>query len=147
VSDEIPKVEKIEPQSVRGPLFTLLLAGAVGVVLIQLAEARVPALIDWLARDWPEDASRLRTGFFILAAAICLPDMGMAVYLWRLGERAIREERFPPAGTKLLRDKPLVRGAAAQQRGRILKTAGVVLAVTGVVLFALLLRFAALLER
>lgn len=146
VRDEIPKVEKIEPRSAAGPLQVLLWAAVAGGVLILLADTYLPALVDRLARDWPEDRSGVRIVLLFVAAAVCLPDLGIAVYVWRLGDRAIRESRFPPEGTRVLGETPTVYGREASQRGRVLKAAGIVLAVAGIGIFVVLVRFAALFD-
>jgi hypothetical protein len=83
----------------------------------------------------------------VLAAGIVLllPLVGFAMYLWRLGTRIVREERFPPEGTKVIRDVVVIHGDAARWRGRLAQVLGIALGAAGVIMIVLLWRLLGLL--
>ena len=47
------------------------------------------------------------------------PLLAGASWLWALGVRVIRGNRYPPEDTRVIHDTPVVRGAAARARGRV----------------------------
>jgi hypothetical protein len=58
----------------------------------------------------------------------------MALYLWRLGSRIVREGRFPPSGVRTVRDTVVVNGRPAVWRGRGVRVLAGVLAVAALAL-------------
>jgi hypothetical protein len=91
----------------------------VGLVAISLAEFYRPALVDWITRDPEQIDSRLRLAFAVLAVAFVVPLLGFAAYFWRLGDRIVRAERFPPPGLAVTKDTVVLRGKFARRRGRL----------------------------
>ncbi len=105
-----------------------------GLVVIPLAQSYGPALVDWITRDPEHLDSRLRLGIAVLAVAFVAPLLGFAAYLWRLGDRIVRAERFPAPGQAVTRDTVVLRGIRARRRGRVMQllAAALVLAASGV---------------
>jgi len=101
----------------------LLVACTILVVLvvIPLVESFRPALVDWITRDPEQIDSRLRLAFAVLAVAVVVPPLGVAAYLWRLGDRILRAERFPPPGLAVTTDTVVLRGRFARRRGRLMQ--------------------------
>jgi hypothetical protein len=76
--------------------------------------AFLPWLKDYLSvRDRVEALFRLKIAMFGLGASL-LP---IVIYLSLLAVRIIRSRQFPPPGTRVLRDTPIVRGKKALIRG------------------------------
>jgi hypothetical protein len=90
-------------------------------------------VIDWVMQDPARSRSRAVTVSIALAAAVVLPVLGAAAYLWRFGIRTVRDQRFPPHGTLVLVDTVILEGAEAQRRGRMLQALAFGLGATGVV--------------
>lgn len=65
-------------------------------------------------------------------AALALPILVACVYLWRFARRVVDTRRFPPPGTAVTRDTPVIAGPAAHLRGRFLEGLAVVTAVAAV---------------
>jgi hypothetical protein len=68
------------------------------------------------------------------------PVLGMAGYLWRLGQRVASSGRYPPPGLRVLQDTEVVDGAQAIRLSRAMKVFGSVLATAALVLAAFLWR-------
>jgi hypothetical protein len=116
----------------------LVIAGIVtlvliGLVIVVVADPARTALIGWILRDPAQSRSRAVTVSIALAAAVILPVLGAAGYLWRFGVRVVRERRFPPAGTLLIADTLVIEGIEAQRRGRMLQAVAIGLAATSLV--------------
>ena len=70
---------------------------------------------DWIARD---PTAHLRYGLLLSVALVSAPLLALASYLWRVGARTIRAERFPPPGFAVVRNTRVLRGQSARRRGR-----------------------------
>lgn len=103
-------------------------------MVLSLAELYRPAIADWVTRDPDQIGSRLRIGGAAVAVALALPLLGVATYLWRLGDRIVRSGRFPAPGMAVARDTVVQQGLAARSRGRVLQflAATLVLAAAGI---------------
>lgn len=89
------------------------------------------ALERWLIEP-ADPLLRLRVLAVVFAAFVTIPSVGFAVYLWRLGARIVRSERFPLPGETVIRDTPITRGDKARRRGRLVQAAGLLIASTSV---------------
>jgi hypothetical protein len=57
--------------------------------------------------------------FAIFAVAFIVPLL-LSFHIIRTGVKSLREERFPPTGTKVIKDTVLLTGKEARNRGKIL---------------------------
>jgi hypothetical protein len=106
----------------------LLTCGTViGIALLIVADRAGPAVEAWLTGDSVQAQARLTSAFGALALAIALPVLGFAAYLWWLGARSVRAERFPPPGLRVSRDTAVVHGNDARRWGRVAQVLAVVL--------------------
>jgi hypothetical protein len=108
-------------------------AGGVVAFLLLLAAVeryRLP-LHDWLLSDPERFTQRLVLVSRAAAAALVLPLLGFALYLWAFGARVMRAGRFPPPGQRVIRDTQVLEGRAARARGRILKVLAACLGLAG----------------
>jgi hypothetical protein len=106
----------------------------IGVVILALGDSWRAALIAWILRDPAKSRSRVVFVSIALAAAVILPVVGAAAYLWRFGVRVVRDRRFPPLGTWLIVDTFIFEGVEAHQYGRLLQALAIGLGASGVVL-------------
>jgi hypothetical protein len=54
-----------------------------------------------------------------LVALIVLPLLAFTYWLWRMGAKAIAEERFPPSGVRVVGRVIELSGDTAKRRGRL----------------------------
>ena len=135
------EIERATPQTKASLVKFVVTAVVLGAVLLVAMSSAGPLLHGWVAPGGKPDPDRVRiimaAGELLLAA----PAIGIAIYLWRLASLVTRSRRFPPPGTSVVRDTPVLEGNAALTRARLLKTlAGVILAIAtvmGVVLWRL----------
>ena len=120
------EVHRADPKALRIAL--LIIGGGVvtGAVLIFAAERLESFFTTWVSQDLQR---RSRIAFSALTALTVGPTLVMSVYCWRLGQRIVREGRYPPAGLRVIRDMPVLTGGTARHRGRWLQALGVVTAV------------------
>lgn len=96
------------------------------------------SLTAWINEDFTFRATLVVGAMVIFAAG---PPLAIAAYLWRIGTRTLAANRYPPPGIRLLRDVPPVTGSAAASRGRLLRAFSSMLAVSALLIAAVLLRF------
>jgi hypothetical protein len=138
------EIQRGDP-SARRKAVTILVVGAIaGVTLLVVAGAVRPDLEAWLKEDL-RGRSRIVLG--AIAVLMAGPLLALAAYLWRLGGRVVATGRFPPSGTRLVRDTPVVTGGAAARAGRVLQSCAVALAAAAVLLTVFIWQIAALLTQ
>jgi hypothetical protein len=115
-----------------------------GATLIALAQVYQPALIEWASRDPARMRGRAQMLIAVAAVILLAPLAGFAAYIWRLGARTLREERFPPEGFAVVRDVLVQRGAEARARGRLLQGLAAALLVAAALGALILFRVATL---
>jgi len=103
------------------------------VALVVVGAVSLWAFQDWLsrvARAEPIVARHhLLLAFACLMGASCALLVALGVYLWRTGARVHAAGRFPPPGMRVLHDTPVLHGAAASRRARLLQGMGVALLI------------------
>lgn len=140
------EIEPADPRARRRAALLLLSGVLAGLVIVWLARSYGPTLEAWINRDPEQTRSRLKLALTVLAIAIDLPVLGLAAYFWRLGVRMIRTERFPAPRTLVMRDTPVLRGAPARRRGRLMQIVAVLLASAVLGLTIVLRQLASLLD-
>lgn len=105
----------------------LTIATLAGLAIIALSKAYQPALVEWVKSDPALMRERARLLIAAAGAILVAPLILVAGYIWRVGARTIREERFPPERMKVIRDVPVIRGEEACRRGRVIQAFAVVL--------------------
>lgn len=88
-------------------------------------------LLDWMAEIREMEPARARkavaSALLWCACTVALPIVALGTYLWSVGARVRREERFPLPRARLVRDTPILTGRAARTRGVALQVLGVFL--------------------
>ena len=115
-----------------------------GMALIALMQVAQPELLRWASADPAATRTRAQLIIVVLAILVAAPVIGAAVYMLRLGRRITREQRFPPEGLAVVRDVPVVRGAAAVRKGHVLIGAAAILLVLAALMVLSLMRLATL---
>lgn len=128
------EIHRADPAYRRRSLAMLAVATALCAVLLWQLHAWLQELTARLAVS---DADTLRRSLRALLAglgvALAVPAAAVGLQLWRFGEAAHREGRFPPAEARTLRDVRVLRGPAALAWARRTRAAGVAaLALSGV---------------
>ena len=127
----VGEIQKADLNARRTVLVIVGCGALLGIAMIKMAGALRPDLQAWVERD--EDV-RLR---IVLAAVTLLtagPVLGVAGYLWHLGRRIVRVERYPPPGFRVVRDTPVVIGKAASRHGRLVQAFAAVVGAAGLLL-------------
>jgi hypothetical protein len=141
------EIERATPQTKASFVKFLVAAVVLGAILLAAMSSVGPLLHGWVAPDGKPDPSRVQivmaAGEILLAA----PAIGMAIYLWRLASLVARSRRFPPPGTSVVRDTPVLEGNEALTRAKLLKALAGVILVTATVMGVILWRLAMLITR
>lgn len=119
------EILRADPEARRRALIALAAVAAVAVVTVAWG---LPAAEEFLRRQPPAEAARIVT---VLALAAFLPAIPLGYFVWRHGQRIVASGRFPPPGTRVIRDTPVVTGREAGSRGVALRTMGALLAALG----------------
>jgi hypothetical protein len=137
------EVQKADPRAQRLAAVGLICGLVVGALLIIVAPRLRPEFDAWVRED-PE--TRLRLVLAGLGFVAIAPLFAVAAYLWELSRRIVRSGRYPPPGLRLIKDVPVVTGAAAAHRARLVRTAAGILMSAGLVLGFLFWRLAVVLN-
>jgi len=114
----------------RRAVWTVAVGTAIGGALIALARHIAPS------------PSAAQTPLVVAAVGVLavVPLLGLAVYLWRLGDRVRLTGQFPPPGTADIRTAPPVVGLAVRRRAGLAQAFAVLLGACAIALAVLLWR-------
>lgn len=138
------EIHRAAPGALRRLFIHIAIAAAIGVGVILAFEAARPALLEWAGADPARVRPRAQMLIALVSAVVLIPVLGAAAYMWRLGGCIVREDRFPPEGLAMIRDVPVVRGAAARSKGRLLQASALIFAAIATVMAIILWRLATL---
>ena len=113
------EIQRADPRSRRQVLVVTLVGALIGAVVIMVFTQYRPELAAWLGDSPSESRTRFGVVLAVMAALGGAALLGLAVYLWFFGRRVIRAQRFPPAGSPVVRDTLVLRDRAAIRRGRL----------------------------
>ncbi len=101
--------------------FVVLAVGiVVGVIALLLAQAHFREIEDLIERDRDAGTSALIETIRWFIVFLVIPMAGLLGYLAWFALRIIRGQRFPPLGTRVLRNTAVLEGRRAVVRGWIL---------------------------
>jgi hypothetical protein len=114
----------------RRAVWTVVVGTAIGAALIALARHIAPS------------PSAAQAPLVVVAVGVLavVPLLVLAVYLWRLGDRARLTGQFPPPGTATTWTAPPVVGLAARRRAGLAQGFAVLLGTCAIALAVLLWR-------
>ena|SRR5688572_17733196 len=110
------QVQQADPSTRRVTLICLVAAAGLGAATLTLFERYRQSLLSWFLAN----ESHVQVGIIVVALVLLLvPLLLMAAWVWNYGARVRRESRHPPEGVKVIRDTPVIHGAAARLHGRL----------------------------
>jgi hypothetical protein len=103
---------------------------AIAIVIVFAAAGSIAL---WAMQRWldgmrepsPASMAQLLAAFVCLMGTTVLMLAALGAFLWQYGKRVRAASLFPPPGAKVVRDTPVLRGAAALRRGLVLQGLGV----------------------
>jgi hypothetical protein len=128
------EVQKADPDARRRAILLIVFAAALGGLLIAGFEHYRGSFREWLTADPAGTARRARLVLSLSVLALSAPAIAFAVYFWQLGRKVLLAQQFPPPGYRVIRDTPVVRGAAAMTRGHVIQVVAVCLGVSAGIL-------------
>lgn len=114
-------VQKADSEARRKALWVLIFAAALGGLLISGFEHFREPFQAWLVSDPAQTARRARLALSVSILILSVPTVAFAIHLWLLGRKVLLAQQFPPPGYRVIRDTPIVRGAAAVTRGHAIQ--------------------------
>jgi len=135
-------VRQADPGFRRLAIVVLIAGVCAGGVLIGAVDRYRDTLADWVRADSSRLAQRLELIFVAFTVLLVAPLVAVAAYLSSLGGRTVRAGEYPPPGSRVIRDTPIVRGGEALARGRTLQGLAALLSAASVVIGLLLWRLA-----
>ena len=120
-TDTPPEIQHADPVARRRVLIAVLVI----VVLGSIGWAALQAWLDGLRSLPAAEAQRsLATALQLLVAHLGLGVAGLAIYILFLASRTRRALRYPPPGSSVVRDTPVVVGDRARVRATLLRIVG-----------------------
>jgi hypothetical protein len=142
----MPEVRRADPAARRRAVLAVAAAALVGTALVAGLEHYRTALHDWLVSGPGDRGRRVTLVLVAIGAALSLPLLAFAAYLWSLGARTVGAGEFPPPGLRVIRDTPVVLGQTAVLRGRALMATALVLGAMSALLWLPIWRLARVLR-
>ena len=141
------EIQKADPHARRKALWIILIGTIVGAIGIILLKSQLHLFEQWLGNDSHLALERLKLALAVIAILTAVPLLGLAIYIWRLGTRIIKTQRFPPPGMTVVRDTPVLTGNAARLRARVMQTFAGITALMALALPIVLWQIVRVLER
>jgi hypothetical protein len=132
-----PEIQSADPRARRLLAWTVVIgmgAGAIAYALLQTWLADVVQLPPATARQ------KLLSALFWLIGIGAFSLAALGGYVWRVGAGIRAARRFPPPGSRVIRDTPVLLDAPAVHRGRAIQAAGVALVLCAIGLGTVLWR-------
>ena len=119
-------------------LITLALGGF--LVIFAFGQNKT-VLSNWALAETTQTASRVKIMRWLICAFMEIPLLGAALFTWKMAERVLVAERFPPPGMPVIRDTTVKEGQRARHRGRLCRVFAIVFILLAVITMALFWRF------
>jgi hypothetical protein len=132
------EIHSADPRAKRTAVILLLAGLIAGATVILLLDRSRPEIARWILADKQQAVFRARLVLGFVALIVVAPLIGFAAYFHRLGSATVRSGRFPPPGTAMLHDTPVVSGQAAHTRGRVIQAIGAMFVALAIAIAALL---------
>jgi hypothetical protein len=126
------QIQPADHSARRKYILMIAVATLVGAIAIIAFESYRPELEKWLLNEPERMREKLNWMLAVFSILSILLLLG-AVHLWRMGQSVIQACRFPPPGVAVAVDTPVITGAKAISRGRLLKFSSLLLAACAVV--------------
>jgi hypothetical protein len=129
------RIQKADLAARRQAILLIVFTAATGALLFAAFEHFREPFREWLSSEPAETARRARLAVYISAFVLSAPVIAFAIYLWLLGARVLRAQQFPPPGTRVIRDTPVVGGSGATVRGHVMQILAVCLGASAALLW------------
>lgn len=116
----MPEIEPADARQRRIALVVIAAGLVVGLIVLLLAQAHFEALEELIERDPEAGTMALIETIRWAIVFLVVPVAGVLAYLGWIALRSIRGRRFPPSGTRVLRNTVVLEGRPAALRGWIL---------------------------
>ena len=116
----MPEIEPTDARQRRIALVAIAAGLVVGLIVLLLAQAHFEALGELIERDPEAGTTALIETIRWAIVFLVVPVAGVLAYLGWIALRSIRGRRFPPLGTRVLRNTVVLEGRRASLRGWIL---------------------------
>lgn len=130
-----PEILPADPGARRRALTLVVVGGAAGILAIEYLLPWARGRLAQAVYDGSVPRSAICKSVLMGLMVVATSVAGFGVYAFRLGRRVLSEERFPPAGTKVVRDTRVLRGRAARILGRAQAINGALLVLLALALF------------
>ncbi len=139
------EIQPADPAARRLALIILIVIGALGLIPLIWLQSALDTIFE-LRRTDPLEATRMMLAVYrLLGAATAVVCFATAIWLGWQGLGIKRAERFPLPNARVVRDTPVLTGAAARRQARIALVFAAALMVSGVLVPMLLMRLTSLL--
>lgn len=109
-----PDMYPADPEYRKRVLRVSLLGVVLGLLLLGLMIPRLEKAV-----NFEDPAKALAIIKIVLLVTILIPAL-LTIYIIRIAVKTIRQRQFPPEGTRVLRDTPMLYDSDAVKRGSIL---------------------------
>jgi hypothetical protein len=110
------QVQQADPGARRISLVCLVVFAGLGTTAFVLLDRFRESLLAWFLANESHVQVSVLIGALVL---LFMPLLLTAAWLWNFGGRVLRGSRHPPEGVKVIRNTPVVHGAAARLYGRL----------------------------
>lgn len=136
------EIQYADPAARRRVMWLVVFGASIGGFALLALVRYLPLLDRWRVSEPDQLEQWVTTVLLFLVVVITVPLFAFAAHLWVRGTYVHRYRRFPVQGEDLIRDTPIVRGEAAEVRGRLLQCFAIGMAVTAILLALALWRLA-----
>lgn len=119
-------VQPADPKARRKAVWVISIASVLGLSAIWAFEYFQSDLQSWLEKNI-DFLLENTIVVFLVSLALISPVLAAGTYLLLLGNRTVREQRFPPLGDAVSRDTLVLEGRPALRRGRVIQLLSVLL--------------------
>ncbi len=108
-----------DPRARRNAVLLVIMLAVLGTIALIAMERFIDDLRELTREDPYLAIVRVNSAIKLLAVSIGLGLAGFAAWLARLSLQAHRTQRFPPPGTRVIRETRVLTGEAARARARL----------------------------
>ena len=128
-----------DPQAKRLAVMVWLVGATVGTIAVWWLSSYIESLTELGRTDRAAAAALFKSRVLPALWVVALVSLVAGGVLARHGLLVLRAGRFPPDGTRVIRDTPQRTGGAARAAGILLTTAGVLMALLPVAMVLLMM--------
>ena len=124
--DGMTNIQPADAKARRSAIWLLVILSVAGAAVIVTLEHFRGDLVGWVEAN-AEFLVQNPVVVFAVVATLMSPLFVAGIYVLRLGQGAVRAQRFPPPGLALIRDTPILEGIQGVRRGRMIQSLALLL--------------------